>query len=72
MPEATPTHVVQALVTLAVVELISAVANMLDRLGDQGFAIGQVDGPEAPGGRRSGKASQRLDRRQRHRGHDGW
>jgi hypothetical protein len=39
MPEATPTHVVEALLTLAVVEPTIGCRHYADRLGDRGFAI---------------------------------
>lgn len=39
MPDATPTHVVQAPLTLAVVEPTIGCRHYADRLGDQGFAI---------------------------------
>ena len=47
MPEATPTHVVERLLTLAVVEPTIGCRQYADRLGDQGFAHRQVDGAEA-------------------------
>ncbi len=39
MPDATPTHVIQALLTLAVVEPTIGCRQYADRLGDQGFAM---------------------------------
>ena len=39
MPEATPTHVVEALLTLAVLEPTIGCRQYADRLGDQGFSI---------------------------------
>jgi hypothetical protein len=39
MPEATPTHVVEALLTLAVVEPTIGCRQYADRLGDRGFSI---------------------------------
>ena len=39
MPEATPTHVVEALLTPAVLEPTIGCRQYADRLGDQGFSI---------------------------------
>ena len=39
MPEATPTHVVEALLTLAVIEPTIGCRQYADRLGDRGFSI---------------------------------
>jgi len=39
MPEATPTHVIEALLTLAVVEPTIGCRQYADRLGDRGFSI---------------------------------
>ena len=39
MPEATPTHVIEALLTLAVLEPTIGCRQYADRLGDQGFSI---------------------------------
>jgi transposase len=39
MPEATPTHVVERLLTLAVLEPTIGCRQYADRLGDQGFSI---------------------------------
>ena len=39
MPEATPTHVIEALLTLAVIEPTIGCRQYADRLGDQGFSI---------------------------------
>lgn len=39
MPEATPAHVVERLLTMAVVELTIVSRQYADRLGDQGFTI---------------------------------
>jgi GGDEF domain-containing protein len=39
MPQATPTHVVERLLTLAVLEPTIGCRQYADRLGDQGFSI---------------------------------
>ena len=39
MPQATPTHVVERLLTLAVLEPTIGCRQYADRLGDQGFVI---------------------------------
>jgi hypothetical protein len=57
MPEATPTHVVEALLTLAVLEPTIGCRQYADRLGDQGFCHRQVDRAKAPGGPRPGQTA---------------
>ena len=49
MPSATPTHVVERLLTLAVLEPTIGCRQYADRLGDQGFAIAKSTVRKAPG-----------------------
>jgi transposase InsO family protein len=46
MPSATPTHVVERLFTLAVLEPTIGCGHYADRLGDQGFVIAKSDVPK--------------------------
>jgi hypothetical protein len=62
MPEATPTHVVQALLTLAVVEPTIGCRQYADRLGDQGFAIAKSTVQKHLVAHGLGRRSQRLAR----------
>jgi transposase InsO family protein len=62
MPEATPTHVVQSLLTLAVVEPTIGCRQYADRLGDQGFAIAKSTVQKHLVAHGLGKRSQRLAR----------
>jgi transposase InsO family protein len=62
MPDATPTHVVQALLTLAVVEPTIGCRQYADRLGDQGFAIAKSTVQKHLVAHGLGRRSQRLAR----------
>ena len=62
MPEATPTHVVEALLTLAVVEPTIGCRQYADRLGDQGFAIAKSTVQKHLVAHGLGRRSQRLAR----------
>ena len=62
MPEATPTHVVQSLLTLAVVEPTIGCRQYADRLGDQGFSIAKSTVQKHLVAHGLGKRSQRLAR----------
>jgi transposase InsO family protein len=62
MPEATPTHVIQALLTLAVVEPTIGCRQYADRLGDQGFAIAKSTVQKHLVAHGLGKRSERLAR----------
>ena len=44
MPEATPTHVIEALLILAVLQPTIGCRQYADRLGDQGFSIAKSTG----------------------------
>jgi transposase InsO family protein len=62
MPDATPTHVVQALLTLAVIEPTIGCRQYADRLGDQGFAIAKSTVQKHLVAHGLGRRSQRLAR----------
>ena len=62
MPDATPTHVVQALLTLAVLEPTIGCRQYADRLGDQGFAIAKSTVQKHLVAHGLGRRSQRLAR----------
>ena len=62
MPEATPTHVVQALLTLAVVEPTIGCRQYADRLWDQGFAMAKSTVQKHLVAHGLGRRSQRLAR----------
>ena len=62
MPDATPTHVVQALLTLAAVEPTIGCRQYADRLGDQGFAIAKSTVQKHLVAHGLGRRSQRLAR----------
>jgi Integrase core domain. len=62
MPEATPTHVVQSLLTLAVVEPTIGCRQYADRLGDQGFAIAKSTVQKHLVAHGLGRRSERLAR----------
>ena len=62
MPEATPTHVVEALLTLAVLEPTIGCRQYADRLGDQGFSIAKSTVQKHLVAHGLGKRSQRLAR----------
>jgi transposase InsO family protein len=62
MPDATPTHVIQALLTLAVVEPTIGCRQYADRLGDQGFAIAKSTVQKHLVAHGLGRRSERLAR----------
>jgi transposase InsO family protein len=62
MPEATPTHVLEALLTLAVLEPTIGCRQYADRLGDQGFSIAKSTVQKHLVVHGLGKRSQRLAR----------
>jgi transposase len=62
MPEATPTHVVEALLTLAVLQPTIGCRQYADRLGDQGFSIGKSTVQKHLVVHGLGKRAQRLAR----------
>jgi transposase InsO family protein len=62
MPEATPTHVIEALLTLAVVEPTIGCRQYADRLGDQGFSIAKSTVQKHLVAHGLGKRAQRLGR----------
>ena len=62
MPEATPTHVVEALLTLAVIEPTIGCRQYADRLGDQGFSIAKSTVQKHLVAHGLGKRAQRLAR----------
>ena len=62
MPDTTPTHVVQALLTLAVVEPSIGCRQYADRLGDQGIAIAKSTVQKHLVAHGLGRRSQRLAR----------
>jgi transposase InsO family protein len=62
MPDATPTHVVQALLTLAVIEPTIGCRQYADRLGDRGFAIAKSTVQKHLVAHGLGRRSQRLAR----------
>jgi transposase InsO family protein len=62
MPEATPTHVLEALLTLAVLEPTIGCRQYADRLGDQGFSIAKSTVQKHLVAHNLGKRSQRLAR----------
>ena len=62
MPEATPTHVVEALLTLAVLEPTIGCRQYADRLGDEGFSIAKSTAQKHLVAHGLGKRSQRLAR----------
>ena len=62
MPEATPTHVIEALLTLAVTEPTIGCRQYADRLGDQGFSIAKSTVQKHLVAHGLGKRSQRLAR----------
>jgi hypothetical protein len=62
IPEATPTHVIQALLTLAVVEPTIGCRQYADRLGDQGFAIAKSTVQKHLVAHGLGRRSERLGR----------
>jgi transposase InsO family protein len=62
MPEATPTHVLEALLTLAVLEPTIGCRQYADRLGDQGFSIAKSTVQKHLVAHGLGKPSQRLAR----------
>ena len=62
MPEATPTHVIEALLTLAVLEPTIGCRQYADRLGDQGFSIAKSTVQKHLVANGLGRRSQRLAR----------
>ena len=62
MPEATPTHVLEALLTLAVLEPTIGCRQYADRLGDQGFSIAKSTVQKHLVVHGLGRRSQRLAR----------
>ena len=62
MPEATPTHVLEALLTLAVLEPTIGCRQYADRLGDQGFSIAKSTVQKHLVAHGLGKRAQRLAR----------
>ena len=62
MPEATPTHVIEALLTLAVLEPTIGCRQYADRLGDQGFSIAKSTVQKHLVAHGLGRRSQRLAR----------
>ena len=49
LPNATPTHIVEDLLTLAVIEPTIGCRQYADRLAERGYEIGKIDRAEAPG-----------------------
>jgi transposase InsO family protein len=62
MPEATPTHVIEALLTLAVASPTIGCRQYADRLGDQGFSIAKSTVQKHLVAHNLGRRSQRLAR----------
>jgi transposase InsO family protein len=62
MPEATPTHVVEALLTLAVSQPTIGCRQYADRLGDQGFSIAKSTAQKHLVAHGLGRRTQRLAR----------
>jgi len=62
MPEATPTHVIEALLTLAVTQPTIGCRQYADRLGDQGFSIAKSTVQKHLVAHNLGRRSQRLAR----------
>src|SRR3984957_12481677 len=62
MPEATPTHVIEALLTLAVTQPTIGCRQYADRLGDQGFSIAKSTAQKHLVAHGLGKRPQRLAR----------
>jgi transposase len=62
MPEATPTHVIEALLTLAVTQPTIGCRQYADRLGDQGFSIAKSTVQKHLVAHGLGRRSQRLAR----------
>jgi hypothetical protein len=62
MPEATPTHVIEALLTLAVAEPTIGCRQYADRLGDRGFSIAKSTVQRHLVAHGLGKRAQRLAR----------
>jgi transposase InsO family protein len=62
MPEATPTHVIEALLTLAVIQPTIGCRQYADRLGDQGFSIAKSTVQKHLVAHGLGRRSQRLAR----------
>ena len=62
MPEATPTHVLEALLTLAVIQPTIGCRQYADRLGDQGFSIAKSTVQKHLVAHGLGKRAQRLAR----------
>src|SRR6202034_1942182 len=62
MPEATPTHVVEALLTLAVTQPTIGCRQYADRLGDQGFSMAKSTVQKHLVAHNLGRRSQRLAR----------
>ena len=60
MPEATPTHVIEALLTLAVLQPTIGCRQYTDRLGDQGFSIAKSTVQKHLVANGLGRRSQRL------------
>ena len=60
MPEATPTHVIEALLTLAVLQPTIGCRQYADRLGDQGFSIAKSTVQKHLVANGLGRRSQRL------------
>ena len=60
MPEATPTHVIEALLTLAVLQPTIGCRQYADRLGDQGFSIAKSTVQKHLVAHGLGKRAQRL------------
>ena len=60
MPEATPTHVIEALLTLAVIVPTIGCRQYADRLGDQGFSIAKSTVQKHLVAHGLGKRAQRL------------
>ena len=72
LPNATPTHVVEDLLTLAVVEPTLGCRQYADRLAERGYAVRQDDGAEAARRPRAGPPGPaRRSSRGDHRRHDG-
>ena len=62
MPEATPTHVIEALLTLAVLQPTIGCRQYADRLGDQGFSIAKSTVQKHLVAHGLGRRAQRLAR----------
>ncbi len=62
MPEATPTHVIEALLTLAVTQPTIGCRQYADRLGDQGFSIAKSTVQKHLVAHGLGRRAQRLSR----------